>query len=91
MSDHTLNILVDNQKLQLISRHPSPGVANAVKLGLENDDFDVVDRVTISDTAREHYRRYEASLRAQAPRHRLDASTPAAVIMRPSQFPKKTF
>ena len=90
MSDHTLNILVDNQKLQLISRHPSPGAANAAESGLENGDFDVVDRVSISDTAREHYRRYEASLRAQALLDRIDAGTLRAAITRLSQLQKKT-
>ena len=90
MSDHTPNILVDNQKLQLISRRPASGAANTATFDLENGDFDVVDRVTISDAARERYRRYEDSLKVQTSRHRIDAGTPAAAVIRPSQFPKTT-
>jgi hypothetical protein len=90
MSDHIPNILVDNQKLQLISRHPAFGDANAAGTGLENDELDVVDRVTISDTAREHYRRYVKSMGAQNVQHHNDAGAPAAATIRPAHFPEKT-
>ncbi len=59
MSDHTPRVFVDNQRLHLIYRKPSPRPPTAADTHQGVDPFDVVDRVTISDAARERYRRYE--------------------------------
>jgi hypothetical protein len=89
MPEDLISIIVDNQKLQLISRHALSTSATAAGHGQEHGEFGVVDRVTISDTARQHYRRYEDALRDQRSRARSVPGGPEAAIVRLSPVNQK--
>lgn len=90
MNDEPPTIIVDNRKLAPIARIDRSQPASGKRPNETSDPFGVVDRVTISNAAREKYREFQAAVEDGLPVPQLRCPEQKAITYKAmADLPKK--